>query len=250
MPSTPKMLESDVQPSYNNPDFSRPDPGDPVAALGQADIQPNLRAGAPAPDFDLTNVDGGRTRLSDVLRERHAVLVFGAITSPVTVTNLPELNRAYEYFRWRPIEFLFIYARESHPGEVYPHHTSMEQKVAAARALQQQELVRFPVLVDELDGSVHRAYGARPNPIFVVHRNGRLVYRSGHAETLPLRDYLEHLLLWDQVEAQGIPTHTVYTERIGFMIPDGPIHKSVVKAAGPKAVREMQASFGEHSHLT
>jgi hypothetical protein len=93
-------------------------------------------------------------------------------------------------------------------------------------------------------------YGARPNPVFVVHRNGRLVYRAGHAQTPELREYLEHLLLWDQVDAQGLPMHHMYVEQIRFIIPDGPHHKEVVKRAGPKAVREMQASFGEHSHLT
>src|SRR5581483_3502057 len=193
---------------------------------------------------------GGRCRLSDVLRERHAVLIFGAITSPVTGTNMPELNHLWEYVRWRGIQFLFIYAREPHPGEVYPHHTSMEQKIAVAREFQQVEHVRFPVLVDELDGSVHRAYGPRPNPIFVVHRNGRLVYRAGHAQAPELRDYLEHLLLWDQAIAQGLPLHNMYIEQIRFIIPDPVHHREIGKRAGPKAVKEMQASFGEHSFLT
>jgi alkyl hydroperoxide reductase subunit AhpC len=239
-----------VEAEYNIPDFVRPDPGDPVAALGRVDIQPSLRVGMPAPDFDLASVDGGKVRLSDVLRERHAVLVFGSITSPVTATNLPDLNRMWEFFCWRGVQFLFVYVREPHPGEAYPHHSSIEQKIAAARELQQMEEMRFPVLVDELDGRVHRSYGARPNPIFVVSRNGRLVYRAGHAEPALLREYLEHLLLWDQVEAQGLPTHNMYVEQIRFIIPDGPLHKKIVKRAGPKAVREMQSSFGESGHLT
>jgi peroxiredoxin len=239
-----------MEAEYNTPDFVRPDPGDPVEALGRVDIQPKLRVGAPAPDFDLASVDGGRVRLSDVLKDRHAVLVFGAITSPVTATNLPELNRMWEYYSWRGVQFLFVYVKEPHPGEAYPHHTSLEQKVAVAKELQQMEEMRFPVLVDEMDGRVHRAYGARPNPIFIVHRNGRLVYRAGHAEPAPLREYLEHLLLWDAVLAQDLPTHNMYMEQIRFIVPDGPLHKKIVKRAGPKAVREMQGSFGEHSHLT
>lgn len=239
-----------MEAEYNNLDFSRPDPGDPVRALERVDIQPALRVGMPAPDFDLASTDGGRVRLSEVLRERHVVLIFGAITSPVTATNLPELNRAWEYFKWRGVQFLLIYVREPHPGDKYAHHTSMEQKTAAAKELQQLEEVRFPVLVDELDGRVHRAYGTRPNPVFVVNRDGRLVYRAGHAEPAPLREYLEHLLLWDQVQAQGLPTHNMYIEQIRFVIPDGPLHKKIVRRAGPKAVREMQAAFGEQSHLT
>jgi len=235
---------------YNNPDFSRPDPADLASALERVDIQPALRVGMPAPDFDLTATDGARVRLSAVLRERHAALIFGAITSPVTATNLPELNRVWEYFNWRGVQFLFVYVREPHPGETYPHHSSMEQKIAAAKELQRIEEVRFPVLVDELDGRVHRAYGARPNPVFVVSRDGRLVYRAGHAEPGPLREYLDHLLLWDQVKAEGLPTHNMYLEQIRFIIPDGPLHKKVVRRAGPKAVREMEEAFGEQSHLT
>ncbi len=57
-----------MQAEYNNPDFVRPDPGDPVVALGRVDINPNLPVGMPAPDFDLASVDGDRVRLSDVLR--------------------------------------------------------------------------------------------------------------------------------------------------------------------------------------
>jgi alkyl hydroperoxide reductase subunit AhpC len=239
-----------VHSDYNNADFRRPDPGDSVTALERVDIQPALRVGMEAPDFDLASASGDRVRLSEVLRERHAVLIFGAITSPVTATNLPELNHVWEYFAWRGVQFLFVYAREPHPGETYPHHTSMDQKVELAKELQRIEEIRFPVLVDDLDGTVHRAYGARPNPIFVVHRNGRLVYRAGHAEAGPLREYLEHLLLWEQVEAEGLPTHNMYMEQIRFIIPDGPLHKKVVGRAGPKAVREMEGAFGEHSHLT
>jgi alkyl hydroperoxide reductase subunit AhpC len=243
-------MEAAVEAEYNNPDFSRPDPGDPVAALERVDIQPALRVGMPAPDFDLASVDGGRVRLGDVLRERHAALIFGAITSPVTATNLPELNRAWEYYQWRGVQFLFVYVREPHPGEAYPHHTSMKQKIAAASELQQIEEIRFPVLVDELGGRVHRAYGARPNPAFVISRNGRLVYRAGHAEPGPLREYLEHLLLWDEVQAQNLPTHNMYMEQIRFIIPDGPLHKKIVRRAGPTAVRQMESSFGQGSHLT
>jgi len=239
-----------MEAEYNYPDFTRPEGGDPVAALGYVDINPKLHVGAPAPDFDLASVDGGRMRLSEILKERHAVLIFGAITSPVTATNLPELNRLWEFFQWRGVQFLFIYVREPHPGEVYPHHTSMHQKTKVARELQALEEIRFPVLVDELDGRVHSAYGARPNPMFVVHRNGRLVYRNGHADARQLREYLDELLLWDEVVKQGLPTHNMYVEQIRFLLPDGPLHKKVVKRAGPKAVREMQASFGEHSHLT
>src|SRR2546428_12431910 len=84
------------------------------------DIQPALHVGAKAPDFDLPEVEGGRVRLSEVTSRAHVVLVFGSMPGPLAATHLPDLNRMYEYFSWRGVEFLFIYTNESHPGSAYP----------------------------------------------------------------------------------------------------------------------------------
>lgn len=232
---------------YNSPHFRRPPGG-----YENVDFQPRLHVGMVAPDFELPDVDGRHVRLSQVLAQRHAVLVFGSITSPVTATNLPVLNRMWEYFSWRPVQFLFIYASESHPGERYPHHESFEQKLAHARDLQRIEEIRFPVLVDSLDGEVHRAYGPRPNPCFVVNREQRLVYRTPATDPSSLREYLDHLLLWDEAKQRGATTNFLYLEALRFHIPDGPIHESVVSRAGQRAVEEFRASHppppqGDHT---
>src|SRR5205085_2821389 len=105
----------------------------------------------------------------DVTAKNHVVIVFGSITGPLAATHLPDLNRMYEYFKWRGVEFLFVYTGESHPGDRYPRHASVDQKAAAARELQQLEEIRFPVLVDHLNGTVHTTLGDRPNSCFVVN---------------------------------------------------------------------------------
>lgn len=214
-----------------------------VVPLGydNVDIQPALRVGKTAPDFALRTVEGATVRLSEETAKHHVVLVFGSITGPLAATHLPDLNRMYEYFHWRGIEFLFIYTGESHPGDRHPRHTSMEQKVAAARELQQLEEIRFPVLVDHLDGTVHCAYGDRPNSCFVVNRDGRLVYRTAMTEPPNLWEYLTHLLLWDEVKEQKLPTHVQYLEQMRFQIPDGPLHRKVIARAGETAVADIEA---------
>jgi peroxiredoxin len=206
-----------------------------------ADIQPALRVGSKAPDFQLPSVDGGVVRLSEETAKNHVVLVFGSITGPLAATHLPTLNRMYEYFRWRGVQFLFIYTGESHPGSSYPRHTSLEQKTARAREIKELEEIRFPVLVDHLDGSVHRAYGDRPNSSFVVNRDGRLVYRTAMTEPPNLWEYLTHLLLWDDVKAQKLPTHVQYIEQMRFQIPDGPLHRKVIARAGDDAMEDAEA---------
>ena len=206
------------------------------------DMQPALRVGMKAPDFELPEVDGGRVRLSELTARKHVVLVFGSITGPLAATHLPDLNRMYEYFSWRGVEFLFIYTNESHPGSRYPAHTSLEQKTAVAREIKQLEEIRFPVLVDHLDGTVHRTYGDRPNSSFVVNRDGRLVYRTALTEPPSLWEYLTHLLLWDGVRERKLPTHVQYIEQVRFQIPDGPLHQKVIARAGDDAVEEIAAS--------
>ena len=224
---------------YNLPDF-RLEP----AGYGNVDFQPALRVGMEARDFELPEVDGGTIRLGDETARSHVVLVFGCITSPVTATHLPEINHMWEYFHWRGVQFLFVYTREIHPGERYPHHTSFEPKMAVAREFKRIEEVRFPVLVDSLDGAVHRTYGPRPNPSFVVSRDGRLVYRSPSVDPSTLREYLTHLLLWDEVKERELPAHFVYMEQLRFQIPDAPMHQKVLERAGPKALREQALAHG------
>jgi hypothetical protein len=64
-------------------------------------------------------------------------------------------------------QFFIIYAREAHPGEHYPHHRSFEQKVTHARKLRELDKVDdIPILLDDIRGSTHWAYGLLPNMVF------------------------------------------------------------------------------------
>jgi hypothetical protein len=57
--------------------------------------------------------------------------------------------------------------------------------------LQRLEDVRLPILGDHLDGRIHRAYGLWPNALFVIHKDGRLIFRSNMANHTELRQFLE-----------------------------------------------------------
>lgn len=59
------------------------------------------------------------------------------------------------------------YTREAHPGEHYPHHGSMADKRHHAQAFRDHCKVRRQILLDDLDGSAHRAYGLLPNMAWV-----------------------------------------------------------------------------------
>ncbi|PZC45653.1 MAG: Peroxiredoxin [Chloroflexi bacterium] len=218
--------------SYNSPDFvfakGVPDnPGETMPA----------RVGAPAPSFEALSLDGGTVRLSD-LKGRYVVVMTGAVTSPMCSHEVPALNKLQDDFGGQGVSFFLLYTRESHPAENYPAHASMEQKIAHARDLHRLEGVRVPVLVDSLDGAIHRSYGAWPAALFVIDRNGRLVYRANMANTLELRQLLEDLIEGDRQAAQGEVLHGQYSERLVPHLADKDTHHRVYERAGPKAFED------------
>jgi hypothetical protein len=90
-------------------------------------------------------------------------------------------------------EWLFVYVREAHPGERLPAHETCEQKVQQARFFREAEDLPWPVLVDGLDGSVHRAYGGLPNPVFLIDAEGRVAFRGEFSHGPTLACALAHL---------------------------------------------------------
>jgi hypothetical protein len=93
--------------------------------------------------------------------------------------------------------FLFVYTRVAHPEDFpdYPAHQSFNQKWRHAEALQQQQQ-RTPrrILVDNLEGSVHRLYGGRLNTCWVINDKGQVSYKSEWASEPHLRKALEETL--------------------------------------------------------
>ena len=88
------------------------------------------------------------------------------------------MNAAAQRFAGQGVGSIFLYSFEAHPGENYPHLTSLEQKFRHAAALRDQVGVNRPILVDSLDGVCHRAYGSMPNMTWIFDRSGRVLYKA------------------------------------------------------------------------
>ena len=151
----------------------------------------------------------------------------GAITSPMCAFEAPQFGRLQRDFAEHGILFFILYTRESHPAENYPAHRSLDQKISYARALQRLENIEVPVIVDHLDGRIHRAYGLWPNALFVIHKDGRLVFRSNMANHRELRQYLEDLLAAEKAAAEGKVLHLQYSERVVAHEADQATHRRV-----------------------
>lgn len=226
----------EIQPPYNSADFTVRIPPS-LAVLGNTLA---AKIGAPAPEFEAQMLDGGTFRLAEARRDRHIVLLMGAITSPMSIAHLPEMNALAEEVRSQGVDFYLLYVKESHPAENYRHHVSLEQKIAHARDFQRLERPTFPILVDALEGDVHRAYGSWPSALFVIHSSGMLVFRSTIADPIQLRTYLTELAGWDRIrrEHPDHAPHISYTESLVEITADEAAHYRVYRRAGRKAFED------------
>jgi hypothetical protein len=91
-------------------------------------------------------------------------------------------------------QFVFVYTREAHPSDRYPGHDSIERKVSHARAMADQLGFARPMLVDDLDGSVHHAFGRLPNMTYIVNAGASIIYRAAWTDPRTIRGAVEQIL--------------------------------------------------------
>lgn len=155
------------------------------------------------------------------------------------------LNDLAARFRDRGVAVLTVYVREPHPGEQYGPHASWEQKVAYARACREQDGIAVPLLVDDLEGTVHRQYGSLPNMVYVVDRDGKIAYKAMWTDHAEIELVLENLVQADALRAQGLRLKPSYSEKIHYIPAEyaGGVREQVFDRAGPQAWEDYQGVF-------
>lgn len=147
--------------------------------------------GMQAPAFDLPIVGGGRFRSSDLAVTGPTLLIFGSATCPMTDTAAPGLNVLYDRFGDR-IRFVMVNVREAHPGRAMPQPSTLEAKLAQAARLCDLHGLAFDVAVDDLDGTLHRALGPKPNSAYLLGTDRTILFRAHWAsDTRALAEALD-----------------------------------------------------------
>lgn len=148
-----------------------------------------------APDFELQDSQGHAWRLSD-LRGKPVVLITGSATCPLTHGSVFGLKEAHREFGDQA-HWFYLYVREAHPGERLSSHQSYEQKREQAEFFRQADQVPWPVLVDDIEGTVAHAYTTLPNAQFLIDADGMVVFRGDVAHGPTLYRALDRLLQQD-----------------------------------------------------
>ncbi len=84
-----------------------------------------------------------------------------------------------------------MYVQEAHPtdgwqvdsnvteGVLYQQHQSYDERASVAATCQLDLKITVPILVEEMDNAIDEAYGAAPERLYLIGRDGRVAYHGG-----------------------------------------------------------------------
>lgn len=146
------------------------------------------RAGDDLKDFTLTDLNTGEpVKLSDLAGD-WVVIETASSTCSMYTKNIPDMKELVGEFP--DVKFVVVYVREAHPGERMGPHQNMDEKMAAAKLVAPRYGEFRRVLVDNLDGDFHRAYGSMPNVVYIIRPDGKIHFRCNWAAPSMMRDAL------------------------------------------------------------
>ena len=153
------------------------------------------------------------------------------------------MNALAEKLVDKKVNSVFLYSHEAHPGEHYPHLTSMEQKFRHAEALRDVYGVTRPIYVDSLDGACHRAYGSMPNMTWIFNRAGQIMYKADWTDVDSVELAVEYLLRVNERRRNREALGPFRVEKLDFREIDRDAFYRGLEEAGPKAVKEFSEAF-------
>ncbi len=84
--------------------------------------------------------------------------------------------------------------RQAHPGPDVPAYHTFEEKIQDGHDYQHEDRIGWPVLVDDLAGTVHQVYGGLADPTYLVDAEGRVAFYNMWTYGPALHEAIEALL--------------------------------------------------------
>ena len=158
------------------------------------------QVGEKAYDFELMDASGNPKDLLDFEGD-FLVLELGSITCPLFQARRKTMSTLQDEFP--QISSVILYVREAHPGQDIPMHKNLDDKLNCAQLLRDDDGEKRTIIVDDIDGSAHKAYGSMPNAVFIINKNGCVVFRAGWNNGEATRSALRSLIKGEPIHAKS-----------------------------------------------
>jgi hypothetical protein len=145
-----------------------------------------------------------------------------------------------------------VYVREAHPGEHYGHHETFAHKMELARQFQRLFSVKRPILVDDIEGTAHTAFGRLPNMTYILGLGNRVVFRSDWTDPAITRSAIAYLLARRSDRHEGARLAPFYAEIEGSRWVDTVTFTAGLQRNGPRTIEEFataQERWARGEHL-
>ncbi len=139
-------------------------------------------------DVEVERLDGTTTTLAAVAGHT-LVLETGSTTCPLYRGNVARMRRIAE--RHPDATFALLYTREAHPGERRGRHRDMDDKRAAAAGVAKAAAEWRTILIDDIDGTLHRRLEGAPNSVTVLDASGTVLAYFHDSDPRAVSRFLE-----------------------------------------------------------
>ena len=190
-----------------------------------------LAPGDRLPDTTPLNLDGQEVSLRSLAAGGPIVLVTGSTTCPATASSMPDLKGLEERYGDH-VQFVLLQVREAHPGAEIDQPHTLQDKVQHAQLMREVYAVGWPVLVDDIDGTLHRQLGTEPNSLHIIGADGEILYRALFAGDAGVEKAIAAVAAGEQLTRKSSQSLLPVLNSVGFM------HDTVVRA-GAGAYSEM-----------
>jgi hypothetical protein len=126
---------------------------------------------------------------------------------------MDQLTRDYEGLA----HSLFVYTREAHPEKFpeFPAIRAIEQKFDHAKTMQLRHQTPRTILVDDADGTVHRAWSGCSNMSWIIDHTGRVLFKSNWTHEPDLRRALDSAVKLRDLKREG-SANQYFTEAVWY----------------------------------
>ena len=140
--------------------------------------------------------------------------------------------------------FLFLYTREAHPGENFPAHRSIEQKLVHARAFKERFRIERPILVDDLLGTGHKLYGMLPNMTYLVGRGGKVLFRADWTDPPTVEWAVQYIQRLSCASAGGVSSRTVLYGNCRLSLERSSQRKRRIRTCRAEGCERLRSRYG------